>query len=94
MSLEFEWDDAKAASNFAKHGVAFDEAVNIFLDANGVEWLDNRQDYGEERFNLLGMSKGTIFHLTYTERNGRIRIISARQATKYECENYYCENAV
>ena len=94
MSLEFEWDDAKAASNFAKHGVAFDEAIKIFLDPNGVEWLDNRQDYGEERFNLLGMSKGIIFHLTYTERNRLIRIISARQATKYECENYYRENAI
>ena len=53
----------------------------------------DREDYGEEQINLLGMCEGVILHATYTERGERIRIISARRAEKHEQDDYYRENA-
>lgn len=91
--LNFEWDDAKAALNFRKHGVTFEQAAYAFLDPFGVEWLDERASYGEERVLLLGMSSGQILSVVYTERHDRIRIISARKATRYENDKYYRQNA-
>lgn len=65
----------------------------MFSDHFAVEWIDDRENYGEERCNLLGMCDGAILHVTYTERGERIRIISARQAEKHEKEHYYRENS-
>ena len=60
--LEFEWDDAKAAANFRKHGVTFEQAAYAFRDPFAVEWIDARAVYGEEeRVILLGMSGGQDF---------------------------------
>jgi uncharacterized DUF497 family protein len=81
---QFEWDDAKAADNWRNHGVTFDKAVKTFANPFAVEWIDEREDYGEERRNLLGMCDGVILHVTYTERGERIRRISARWAERYE----------
>jgi uncharacterized protein len=89
----FEWDDAKAAENRRRHGVSFPQGASALRDPFAVEWLDGRQEYGEERINLLGMCDGVILHVTYTERGERTRIISARRATKYEQDHYYRENA-
>jgi uncharacterized DUF497 family protein len=61
--------------------------------SSGFERIDDREDYGEERINLLGMCQGVILHVTYTERGERIRIISARLATRNEQDDYYRENA-
>jgi len=94
MSLKFEWDEAKAEINYAKHGVDFRHASKIFFDPYAIEWLDDRENYGEDRMNLLGMCDGLILHITYTERNGSIRIISARRATKDEQIHYFRENSV
>ena len=94
IDKRFEWDDEKAASNFARHGIAFDEAVLAFQDAFNVERTDDRRNYGEERINRLAMCRGTVIHVTYSERSGRIRIISARQAEKHEQDYYYRENSV
>ena len=91
--VEFEWDDAKAAANWRDHGISFHYAIKAFRDRFGVERFDDREDYGEERINLLGICDGVILHVTYTERGERIRIISARRATKHEQEDYYRENA-
>jgi uncharacterized protein len=91
--LDFEWDDAKAVANFRKHGITFEQAAYAFRDPFAVEWIDESAVYGEERIILLGMSGGQILSVVYTERGERIRIISARRATKHEKDNYYCENA-
>lgn len=91
--LEFEWDDAKAAANYRKHGVTFEQAAHAFRDPFAVEWIDERAAYGEERVILLGMSGGQILSVVYTERRERLRIISARRATKYEKDEYYRQNA-
>ena len=55
--------------------------------------IDNREDYGEERFNLLGIVEGQLLNVTYTERSGRYRLISARRATKEEDDDYFMQNA-
>jgi uncharacterized protein len=90
---QFEWDDRKAAENLREHGIAFDKAVKAFADPFAFDWLDEREPYGEERCNLLGMCEGVILHVTYTERGERIRIISARRAERHEQDNYYRQNA-
>jgi uncharacterized DUF497 family protein len=92
MSNEFEWNEVKAAENYAKHGVSFEMASLVFKDPFAIERFDNRQDYGEDRFILIGMAEGTLLTVVYTERNGQIRIISARQATKHEQDDYFLEN--
>ncbi|HEX3953121.1 MAG TPA: BrnT family toxin [Stellaceae bacterium] len=91
--LDFEWDDAKAAENLRAHGVSFENAARAFLDPFAIEWIDEREDYGEERCNLLGVSDGIILHVTYTERGSSIRIISARRAVRHEQDEYYRQNA-
>jgi uncharacterized protein len=94
MTLEFEWNEDKAATNWRDHGVAFQEAVKAFQDPFAVEHIDDREDYGEERINLIGMCEGVLVHVTYTERSEeRIRIISARRAKPHEQDHYYRENS-
>ena len=75
-------------------GVAFHQAVKAFRDPFGVERIDDRENYGEERINLLGMCDGVILHVTYTERGNNIRLISARRTVKHEQEDYYRENSI
>jgi uncharacterized DUF497 family protein len=94
MKLEFEWHNAKAEANFCAHGVSFDLAKTVFKDPFAIERLDDRADYGEERFVMIGMAEGNILlFVAYTEREERIRIISARRATQYEQDDYFQQNA-
>jgi uncharacterized protein len=88
----FEWDIDKAIANQQKHGVSFDEASMVFLDPFGIEKLDDRQNYDEDRFILIGMGKNRLLVVVYTERGKNIRIISAREAENYERKNYYSQN--
>jgi len=76
------------------HGVSFDLARTVFRDPFAIERLDDRADYGEERFVMIGMAEGDILlFVAYTEREERIRIISARRATQYEQDDYFQQNA-
>jgi uncharacterized protein len=90
---QFEWDDEKAAENLRLHSVSFEEAALAIRDPFSVEWLDMREAYGEERVVLFGMSQGQLLTVIYTERSVRIRIISARKATRHEQDDYYRQNA-
>ncbi|HTS41474.1 MAG TPA: BrnT family toxin [Xanthobacteraceae bacterium] len=90
--LEFEWDDAKARANARKHGVTFERAKLAFKDPFAIAALDDREDYGEERFVLLGLADGPLLFVAYTERGDRLRIISARRATRHEQDIYEREN--
>ena len=92
MSPHFEENKSKAKDNYAKHGVSFELAKKVFKDPFAVEFLDDRRDYGEERFVIIGMAEGYILYVAYTERQDAIRIISARRATKHEQETYLQEN--
>jgi uncharacterized DUF497 family protein len=94
MKLKFEWDDAKAAANLRAHGVSFDLAKAVFNDPFATERLDDREDYGEERFVIVGRVEGNVLlFVAYTEREEQIRIISARRATQYEQDDYFQQNA-
>jgi len=75
---DFAWEEAKAAENYAKHGVSFEFAIEVFKDPFAIERLDDREDYGEDRFILIGSTEGSILTIVYTDRNDRIRIISSR----------------
>jgi len=86
---DFEWDQAKAAANYKKHGVRFEHAVGAFEDPFALLELDESEEYGEDRFLLTGRAAGGILVVVYTERGERVRIISAREATEYERRNYY-----
>jgi hypothetical protein len=88
----FEWDDAKATENLAKHGVAFATARSVFLDPFAVERLDDRDNYGEDRFVTIGLVDGRLLSVAYTMRGDSIRIISARGAETYERRQYHEEN--
>jgi len=92
--LEFEWHDAKAEANLQAHGVSFELAKTVFKDPFAIERLDDREDYGEERLVTIGMAEGhVLLFVAYTEREDRIRIISARRVTQHEQDDYYRQNA-
>jgi uncharacterized DUF497 family protein len=93
MDIEFDWDDAKAESNYAKHGIDFGLAKEVFKDIFAIEFIDSREDYGEERSAIVGMAANYLLYVVYTERKGRIRIISARRAAKNEQNNYFLQNS-
>ena len=90
---QFEWDDDKAAENLRNHRVSFEQAAFAFNDPFAVEWIDDREAYGEERSILLGMVTGQVLTVVYTERDERIRIISAWRAARHEQDYYYRQNA-
>ena len=70
--------------------MSFDLAKTVFKDPFAVERLDDREDYGEERFVLIGMAEGNVvLFVAYTEREGRMRIISARRETQNEQDDYF-----
>jgi uncharacterized DUF497 family protein len=94
MELEFEWDKAKAEANFRRHGVSFDLAKAVFRDPFAIERLDDREEHGEERFVIIGVAEGRVLlFVACTEREERIRIISARRATQNEQDDYFRQNA-
>lgn len=90
--LSFDWDDAKAAANLARHGVSFEMAARVFDDPFAIEFLDDREDYGEERFISIGMAEDRILFVAYAIRGDVIRIISARAAEPYEKRRYHEDN--
>ncbi len=87
--LNFEWDEDKAASNREKHGVSFEEATTVFGDVLAATFDDPDHSFGEQRFITIGESKdGDLLVVAHTDRNGTIRIISARDATRQERRFY------
>jgi hypothetical protein len=93
----FEWDPRKAEANAAKHGVAFDDAVSVFLDANALDGPDVQHSTAEQRFLQLGRAAdGRVLMVAYTLRRSgdaeTIRIISARRASRRERAAYAATN--
>lgn len=86
----FEWDEEKNAANSQKHGIAFEDILPIFerSDSEGLIVEDRRKDYGEDRFILICPFRGKIYHVTFTWRDDRIRLISARRANWKEVQVY------
>ena len=93
----FEWDPEKAARNEAKHGVSFDEAATIFGDPNALDGADIAHSSQELRFLRIGMSiEKRVLIVAYTlRRTGdaeKVRIISARRASREEAQAYASPN--
>jgi uncharacterized DUF497 family protein len=90
----FEWDSPKAEANYRKHGVDFETATEAFADPFAVERADlSHAGNGEERFLITGMVAGQLLTVVYTTQRERIRLISARRATRREYDNYYRQNS-
>ena len=85
----YEWDDDKEALNRAKHGIDFDEASTAFDDPLGRESADPDHSGTEDRWIFVGHSRGArLVVVAFTERDGRIRIISARPVTRTERQDH------
>ena len=85
--MQYEWDEKKRAANLARHNVDFSMATDFEWDA-ALETVDNRYNYGEERWVTLGYIGKRLHVLVYTLRAETIRIISLRRANKREKEYY------
>jgi len=89
--MDFEWSAAKAASNLRKHGILFEDAARVFFDFGRIEIYDGRDNYGEDRWAVIGMVRAAVLYVVYTVRDEEtIRIISARKADAKE-EQRYCQ---
>ncbi|HJQ24309.1 MAG TPA: BrnT family toxin [Blastocatellia bacterium] len=89
MPLTFEWDEQKAEQNLEKHGVSFAEASEVFSDPLSATIPDVTHSEEENRLLALGQSAhGRTLLVVFTERGERIRIISARLATRHEVRIY------
>lgn len=87
--MAFEWDTRKASENLRKHGVSFDEASTVFGDPLAGTAADPEHSAGEQRWLTFGRSmSGRLLVVSHLEHNDRIRIISARAATKHERQIY------
>lgn len=85
----FEWDEEKADTNLRKHGVSFEEARTVFDDSAVLETPDQTHSWDEDRWIALGMLPDLrIVVVVYVEREDRIRLISAREATPAERRTY------
>ncbi len=85
MSLQFEWDDTKAAANLKKHVVGFDEALTVFADPLARIFDDPDHSDEEPREIIIGFSaKPRLLVVGFTERSGSVRLIHVRRATKAE----------
>ncbi|MEN8217864.1 MAG: BrnT family toxin [Pseudomonadota bacterium] len=86
--MEIEFDPNKASSNLIKHGISFEESSTALLDPLALV-REEPDAEGENRWVLIGMSnQARLLTVVYTLRNERIRLISARKATKTEAKNY------
>jgi uncharacterized DUF497 family protein len=87
--MEFEWDQDKAKRNLSKHKVDFDEAATVFGDSLSSTFPDPAHSIDEDRYITIGTSgRGRVLIVSHTDRQGRIRIISARKATPRERRSY------
>ncbi|PPQ34378.1 BrnT family toxin [Rhodopila globiformis] len=89
----FEWDDTKAASNLAKHGIAFDEAIRVFRDPAYVDVDVSRLQDRESRRKAIGAIQGRLFTVVYTVRSDATRLISARRCNSPERSLYGSNNS-
>ncbi len=85
----FTWDEIKAERNFIKHEVSFEETKTIFSDPYFIDFFDPDHSDDEDRYVIIGMSVSQrILIASYTERQGQIRLISSRKATRKERQLY------
>jgi uncharacterized DUF497 family protein len=89
MPRRFSWDPQKAESNWAKHGVTFEEAVSVFADPFGHIFDDAAHSEREQRELIVGHSKlRRLILVSFSEGEEAVRIVSARKATRAERKDY------
>ena len=87
--MTYEWDPDKVAANVKKHRVRFEEAASVFLDPWAMTFPDPDHSEEEDREITIGCSaRQRVLFVAHTARAGRIRIISARRATRREQRQY------
>lgn len=87
--MDFEWNTEKARRNRRSHGVSFPEAAEVFGDELSSTVPDPDHSQGESRFLIFGQTtSGRHLVVAFTERGGRIRLISARRMTRPERRAY------
>ncbi len=88
LAMDFEWDEVKSDVCFEQRGFDFLYVSSAFLDENRVIRADQRFEYGEERFQMLGQVDGRVFQVAFTMRGTLVRIISAHKANLREVKDY------
>lgn len=83
--MGFQWDSEKAAQNYEKHGISFEDAVGIFARPHFTQRSDRK---GERRWIAVGRLEGRLITVVYTRRAGDIRVISARRSRSDERRQY------
>ncbi|NMF65904.1 BrnT family toxin [Brasilonema octagenarum UFV-E1] len=87
--MEFEWNPDKADTNLKKHSVSFQEAATVFGDRLSITFPDPDHSIGESRYVTIGLSRyDRLLLVSHTDQDERIRIISAREATRRERRFY------
>jgi uncharacterized DUF497 family protein len=87
--VEYEWDPGKDRINLEKHGISFAEASTVFLDPLHVTVFDERHSIGEFRFRTIGYTTtNRLIVVAHADREDRMRIITAREATPPERRHY------
>lgn len=87
--MQFEWDREKAEVNLKKHGISFEEASSVWRDYFNIELFDHEHSVQENRFLMVGESNlNRLLIISFTERENKIRIISARELTPTERREY------
>ena len=87
--FDFEWDENKNNTNWIKHRIDFTDAIQVFFDDQRIVRIDDRHNYGEDRYQVIGMSQERVLFVVYTERSeNTVRVISARKANKKERAAY------
>ena len=87
--MVYGWDPAKARANLRKHGVSFEEAASVFVDPLALTFPDLLHSSGEDREVTIGHSaRHQIVFVSHCQREDRMRIISARKATRRERKQY------
>ncbi|WP_334181140.1 BrnT family toxin [Methylobacter sp.] len=88
IPMNFKWDENKSGICFDQPGFDSAYVVQAFIDPNRLIKKDNRWDYAEDRYQLLGSIAQRMFCIVYTLRGSTIRIISARKANQREVNRY------
>lgn len=87
--MKFEWNPDKAEANYEKHNVSFEEAATVFNDLLSVTFSDPDHSIGESRYIIIGVSRfRQLLIVSHTDRGEKVRIISARKATRQERRFY------
>ena len=88
--MKFEWDENKNELNIRKHGIDFRDVIELFNHPM-LTFLDQRHDYGEDRWIGIGLLKNIVAVTVFIEWDDEqtIRIISARKATRHESKEYH-----